>query len=82
LRQHLGSSAGIKELPIWFTRHNFLFMPRTAINWETRIGRRLGVRDLHVFTTVAQFGSIEHTLGVRLPDRGPQGVELTICRHC
>jgi hypothetical protein len=103
LRQHLGSSAGIKELPIWFTRHNFLFMPRTAINWETRIGRRLGVRDLHVFTTVAQFGSmakaaqqlnvtqpaiskaigdLEHTLGVRLLDRGPQGVELTICRHC
>jgi DNA-binding transcriptional LysR family regulator len=74
-------------------------MPRTTIDWESRIGRRLGVRDLHVFATVAQCGSmakaaqqlnvtqpavskaigdLEHTLGVRLLDRGPQGVELTI----
>src|SRR5262249_40879504 len=71
----------------------------TTIDWESRIGRRLGVRELHVFTTVAQCGSmakaaqqlnvtqpavskaigdLEHTLGVRLLDRRPQGVELTI----
>jgi DNA-binding transcriptional LysR family regulator len=74
-------------------------MPRTTIDWESRIGRRLGVRDLHVFVTVVQCGSmakaarelnvtqpavskaigdLEHTLGVRLLDRRPQGVELTI----
>ena len=33
-------------------------MPRTTIDWESRIGRRLGVRDLHVFATVAQCGSM------------------------
>ena len=74
-------------------------MPRTTIDWEGRIGRRLRVRDLHVFVTVVQWGSmakaaqqlnvtqpavskaigdLEHTLGVRLLDRRPQGVELTI----
>src|SRR5262249_34906225 len=74
-------------------------MPRTTIDWESRIGRRLGVRDLHVFVTVVQWGSmakaaqqlnvtqpavskaigdLEHTLGVRLLDRRPQGVELTM----
>jgi DNA-binding transcriptional LysR family regulator len=74
-------------------------MPRTTIDWESRIGRRLGMRDLHVFVTVAQRGSmakaaqqlnvtqpavskaigdLEHTLGVRLFDRRPQGVEPTI----
>src|SRR5215467_6406320 len=73
-------------------------MPKTTIDWESRIGRRLGMRDLHVFVTVVQRGSmeaaqhlnvtqpavskaigdLEHTLGVRLLDRGPQGVELTM----
>jgi DNA-binding transcriptional LysR family regulator len=74
-------------------------MPRNTIDWESRIGRRLGVRDLHVFSTVVQRGSmakaaqqlnvtqpavskaigdLEHTLGVRLLDRRPQGVEPTI----
>src|SRR5450432_1084076 len=74
-------------------------MSRTTINWESRIGRRLGLRDLHVFFTVVQRGSmakaaqelnvtqpavskviadLEHTLGVRLLDRRPQGIEPTI----
>src|SRR5215468_3052912 len=74
-------------------------MPRTTIDWESRIGRRLGVRDLHVFVTVVHWGSmakaaqqlsvtqpavskaigdLEHTLGVRLLDRRPQGVEPTM----
>src|SRR5215470_3053908 len=96
---HLGLSAGIMELLVWFAPYNPLFMPRTTIDWEGRIGRRLRVRDLHVFVTVVQWGSmakaaqqlnvtqpavskaigdLEHTLGVRLLDRRPQGVELTI----
>jgi DNA-binding transcriptional LysR family regulator len=33
-------------------------MPRNTIDWESRIGRRLGVRDLHVFFTVVQRGSM------------------------
>lgn len=74
-------------------------MLRTTIDWETRIGRRIGMRDLHVFVTVVQCGSmakaaqqlnvtqpavskavgdLEHALGVRLLDRRPQGVEVTI----
>src|SRR5258707_1388542 len=73
-------------------------MART-INWESRIGRRLRLRDLHVFFAVVQTGSmaraatelrvkqpsvskaigdLEATLGVRLFDRSPQGVEPTI----
>ncbi len=73
-------------------------MART-INWESRIGRRLRLRDLHVFFAVVQAGSmagaaaelrvkqpsvskaigdLEATLGVRLFDRSPQGVEPTI----
>src|SRR5262245_26839237 len=74
-------------------------MPRITIDWESRIGRRLGMRDLHGFVTVAHHGSmakaaqqlnvtqpavskaigdLEHTLGVRLLDRRPQGVEPTM----
>ncbi len=74
-------------------------MPRTTIDWQSRIGRRLGMRDLYVFVTVVQRGSmakaaqqlnvtqpavskaigdLEHTLGVRLLDRRPQGVEPTM----
>src|SRR5437588_11382 len=69
------------------------------IDWESQIGRRLRLRDLHVFFTVVQRGSmakaaqqlkvtqpavsrviadLEHTLGVRLLDRGAQGVVPTI----
>jgi len=68
-------------------------------HWETRIGRRVRLRDLHVLVTVVQWGSmakaahrlavsqpavsksiadLEHTLKVRLLDRGPQGVEPTL----
>jgi DNA-binding transcriptional LysR family regulator len=74
-------------------------MVRQKIDWESRIGRRLRLRDLHVFSTVVQCGSmaraaaqlgvsqptvseviadLEHTFGVRLFDRSPQGVEPTI----
>jgi DNA-binding transcriptional LysR family regulator len=73
-------------------------MARRA-NWETQIGRRLRLRDLHAFCAVVEQGSmakaavelgisqpavsdvvanLEHGLGVRLFDRGPQGVEPTI----
>jgi DNA-binding transcriptional LysR family regulator len=69
------------------------------IDWEKQIGRRLKLRDLHVFDTVVRRGSmakaaanlnvsqsavseiianLEHALGVRLLDRGPQGVEPTM----
>ena len=69
------------------------------IDWESRIGRRLKLRDLHVYFAVLQCGSmakaaaqlgvsqptvseviagLEHTFGVRLLDRKPQGVEPTI----
>jgi DNA-binding transcriptional LysR family regulator len=74
-------------------------MPPRRIDWEHRIGRRLRLRDLHVFSTVVQCGSmakaaaelgvaqptvseviadLEHTYGVRLLDRGPQGVAPNI----
>jgi DNA-binding transcriptional LysR family regulator len=73
-------------------------MPR-KIDWESQIGRRLRFRDLHVFFTVAQCGTmakaaaqlgvsaptvseviadLEAGLGVRLLDRGPQGIEPTV----
>jgi len=69
------------------------------IDWESQIGRRLKMRDLHVFFTVVQRGSmakaavdlgvspptiseviaeLEHSVGVRLLDRSPQGVEPTM----
>jgi DNA-binding transcriptional LysR family regulator len=70
-----------------------------AIDWQSRIGRRLRLRDLHVFFAVAQSRSmakaaahlgvtqpsvstavrnLEAALNVRLFDRSPQGVTLTI----
>jgi DNA-binding transcriptional LysR family regulator len=73
-------------------------MPR-KIDWESQIGRRLRLRDLHVFVTVVQCSSmakaavalgvsqpavseviadLEDSLGVRLLDRGPHGVEATM----
>jgi DNA-binding transcriptional LysR family regulator len=69
------------------------------VDWDRVIGRRLRLRDLHVFFAVAQFGSmgkagahlgisqpvvsevisdLEHALRVRLFDRSPKGVELTV----
>jgi len=68
------------------------------MQWESRIGRRLRLRDLHILFAVVQWGSmakaaanlrisqpsvseaiadLEHTVGVRLLDRSPQGVEPT-----
>jgi DNA-binding transcriptional LysR family regulator len=69
---------------------------RRKIDWESQIGRRLKLRDLHVFSTVVQRGSmakaaahlgvstatvseviadLEDTLGLKLLDRNPRGVE-------
>jgi DNA-binding transcriptional LysR family regulator len=69
------------------------------VDSDSQIGRRLRLRDLHLFFTVMQRGSmakaasqlgisqpgvsevianLEHTLGVRLFDRSPQGVEPTV----
>jgi DNA-binding transcriptional LysR family regulator len=74
-------------------------MPRSVEHWDTRIGRRVRLRDLHVLLTVVQRGSmakaaqklavsqpavskavadLEHTLGVRLLDRSPHGIEPTL----
>src|SRR5881409_3266844 len=90
-------SIDIGELPNCLDAHRCFLMAR--IDWESQIGRRLKLRDLHVFFTVAQHGSmakaaqhlgvsqpavsevigdLEHALGVRLFDRHPQGIELTI----
>jgi DNA-binding transcriptional LysR family regulator len=69
------------------------------IDWDNQIGRRLKLRDLHVFVTVARRGSmakaaeqlgvspsavsevisaLEYTLGLRLLDRSPQGIEPNV----
>src|SRR5262249_22806073 len=68
------------------------------MQWSDRIGRRIKLRDLHVFQAVVHAGSmtkaahqlaisvpvvskaiadLEHTVGVQLLDREPQGVEPT-----
>jgi DNA-binding transcriptional LysR family regulator len=81
-----------------FYTHNETVMAKD-IDWEGRIGRRLRLRDLHVFFTAVQRGSmakaaqtlgvtqpavskviaeLEHTLGVRILDRGARGVEPTM----
>jgi DNA-binding transcriptional LysR family regulator len=73
-------------------------MPR-KLDSDSQIGRRLTLRDLHLFFTVAQHGSmakaasqlgisqpsvseviahLEQTLGARLFDRRPRGVETTM----
>jgi len=73
-------------------------MPR-KLDSDNQIGRRLTLRDLHLFFTVVQHGSmakaaaqlgisqpsvseviadLEHTLGARLFDRRPRGVEPTM----
>ena len=72
------------------------------IHWEKNIGRRLQLRDLQVFFTVADCGSmakaaadlgvtqpsvtavisgLETSLGARLFERSPRGVELTRVGH-
>jgi DNA-binding transcriptional LysR family regulator len=71
----------------------------TEPDWDQRLGQRLKLRDLHVLTAVARWGSmakaaahistsqsvvseaiasLESALGVRLLDRTPRGVELTV----
>jgi len=73
-------------------------MPR-KLDSDSQIGRRLSLRDLHLFFTVVEQGSmakaalqlgisqpnvseviadLEHTLGARLFDRRPRGVEPTL----
>ena len=73
-------------------------MPR-KLDSDSQIGRRLSLRDLHLFFTVVEHGSmakaalklgisqpnvseviadLEHTLGARLFDRRPRGVEPTL----
>jgi DNA-binding transcriptional LysR family regulator len=70
-----------------------------GIDWDSQLGRRMRLRDLHVFATTVRLGSmakaarelgvsqpavseviaeLEHTLGVRLLDRVPRGVEPTV----
>ena len=72
---------------------------RKLVNWDTRIGRRVRLRDLHVLFAVVQHGSmskagahigmsqsavsqaigaLEQALEVRLLDRSPHGVALTM----
>ena len=79
--------------------HEETVMPSEVQDWEARIGRRLRLRDLHVFLAVVEWRSmakaahrlavtqpavsksvadLEHTLGIRLLDRNPQGVEITL----
>src|SRR5262245_30370267 len=66
--QH-GPSVAISEIPICFYRHKDEVMPR-KIDWESQIGRRLRLRDLHVFQMVVQHGSMAKAavaLGVSQP---------------
>jgi DNA-binding transcriptional LysR family regulator len=77
-------------------------MAKELQKWESRIGRRLKLRDLHILSVVVQWGSmvkaasqlamtqpavsesiasLEATLGVRLLDRNPRGVEPTFYAH-
>jgi DNA-binding transcriptional LysR family regulator len=74
-------------------------MASPILNWESRLSRRLKLRDLHILFTVVHWGSmakgaahlgmsqpavsesiasLEGTLGVRLLDRSPRGIEPTI----
>ena len=42
------------------------------VDWESQIGRRMRLRDLHVFSTVVQAGSMAKAaqqLGVSAPGR-------------
>jgi DNA-binding transcriptional LysR family regulator len=74
-------------------------MARRIVDYESHLGRRLSLRDLHILASVVRLGSmaktaahlgltqptvsqaiadIEHAVGARLLDRGPQGVVPTI----
>jgi DNA-binding transcriptional LysR family regulator len=82
-----------------FYTHDNPVMAKVAMDWDSRIGRRLRLRDLHVFFYDRAAGSmakaaqslgvtqpavskviaeLEHTLGVRLLDRGARGIEPTM----
>jgi DNA-binding transcriptional LysR family regulator len=59
-------------------------MPRNTIDWESRIGRRLGMRDLHGFFTVVQRGSMAKAaqqLNVTQPavSKAIGDLETTLC---
>lgn len=75
-------------------------MGHSTEEWVSHIGRHIKLRDLHILSSVVQWGSmakaashlamsqpsvsesirrLEEVLGVRLLDRGPQGVEPTQC---
>src|SRR5262245_7910596 len=59
----------IREFPICFYRYKNIPMLR-KIDWESQIGRRLRLRDLHVFYTVVQHHSMAKAavqLGVSQP---------------
>jgi hypothetical protein len=63
-----GTSA-IGEFPIWFYPQKDFPMLR-EIDWESQIGRRPRLWDLHVFSTVVQRGSMAKAaqhLGVSQP---------------
>src|SRR5262249_47021898 len=56
---------------------------RTSVQWDERIGRRLKLRDLHIFMTVAQQGSMGRAakhLAVSLPvvSKAISDLELTL----
>jgi DNA-binding transcriptional LysR family regulator len=56
-------------LPVFFYTHDWAVMAK-EIDWESRIGRRLRLRDLHIFFTAVQRGSMAkaaQTLGVTQP---------------
>src|ERR1700740_3554368 len=86
------------EFPITLCSYKLLPMSKIK-DLDGFVGRRLRIRDLHVFSAVAStgsmakaavqlgvsqpavsevVGSLEHALRVRLFDRKPQGVELTL----
>jgi DNA-binding transcriptional LysR family regulator len=86
------------EFPILLYRYTGLHMAR-RFDSDSQISRQLRLRDLHLFFSVVQCGSmakaasylgisqpnvseviasLERTLGVRLFDRSPQGVEPTL----
>src|SRR3974390_1690000 len=61
-------------------------MARAVRDWDDHLGRRLRLRDLHILSNIAQWGSMAKAakhLGisqpaVRLLDRSPRGIRPTI----
>jgi len=52
----LGVDLPLELRSVWMRSRRTLLMLR-KINWESQIGRRLKLRDLHAFSTVVQRGS-------------------------